>query len=35
MCISPATPALLFGGRPVSFDNLAGIGLIEIPERPI
>jgi len=32
MCISPATPAPLFGGRPVSFYNVAGIGLVEILE---
>lgn len=30
VCISPPTPALLFGGRPVSFYNVVGIGLIEI-----
>lgn len=30
ICISPPTPALLFGGRPVSFYNFRGIGLIEI-----
>lgn len=32
MCISNPTPALLFGGRLVSFYNVAGIGLIEILE---
>jgi len=32
MCISPATPAPLFGGRPVSFYNVVGMGLIEILE---
>ena len=32
LCISPATPAPLFGGRPVSFYNVRGIGLIEILE---
>jgi methylmalonyl-CoA/ethylmalonyl-CoA epimerase len=30
VCISPQTPAPLFGGRPVSFYNVVGIGLIEI-----
>ncbi len=32
MCISNSTPALLFGGRLVSFYNVAGIGLIEVLE---
>lgn len=32
ICISPANPAPLFSGRPVSFYNVAGIGLIEILE---
>jgi len=32
MCISPATPAPLFGGRPVSFYNVVGMGLVEILE---
>jgi hypothetical protein len=32
ICISPATPALLFGGRPVSFYNVTGMGLVEILE---
>jgi Glyoxalase/Bleomycin resistance protein/Dioxygenase superfamily len=32
ICISPPKPAPLFGGRPVSFYNLIGIGLIEILE---
>jgi hypothetical protein len=32
LCISPATPAPLFGGRPVSFYNVVGIGLVEILE---
>jgi catechol 2,3-dioxygenase-like lactoylglutathione lyase family enzyme len=32
LCISSPTPAPLFGGRPVSFYNVAGIGLIEILE---
>jgi hypothetical protein len=30
--LSPATPAPLFGGRPVSFYNVVGMGLIEILE---
>ena len=30
ICISPPTPAPLFGGRKVSFYNVIGIGLIEI-----
>jgi len=30
VCISPPTPAPLFGGRHVSFYNIVGIGLIEI-----
>lgn len=32
VCILPPTPALLFGGRNVSFYNVVGIGLIEIVE---
>ena len=32
ICISPATPAPLFGGRPVSFYNVVGLGLVEILE---
>ena len=32
VCISPPTPAPLFGGRPVSFYNVVGIGLIEVLE---
>jgi len=32
VCISPPTPAPLFGGRPVSFYNVVGIGLVEILE---
>jgi len=31
-CISKPTPAPLFGGRPVSFYNVIGIGLVEILE---
>lgn len=30
ICISPPTPAPLFDGRPVSFYNIVGIGLVEI-----
>jgi len=32
ICISPPKPAPLFGGRPVSFYNVVGMGLIEILE---
>jgi hypothetical protein len=32
LCISPVTPAPLFGGRPVSFYNVVGLGLVEILE---
>ena len=32
MCISPPLPAPLFGGRPVSFYNIVGLGLVEILE---
>ena len=32
VCVSPPKPALLFGGRPVSFYNVVGLGLIEILE---
>ena len=32
LCISPPTPAPLFGGRPVSFYNVVGMGLVEILE---
>jgi methylmalonyl-CoA/ethylmalonyl-CoA epimerase len=32
LCISPATPAPLFSGRPVSFYNVVGLGLVEILE---
>jgi methylmalonyl-CoA/ethylmalonyl-CoA epimerase len=31
-CVSPPKPAVLFGGRPVSFYYLAGYGLIELLE---
>ena len=30
VCISPPTPAPLFGDRKVSFYNIIGIGLVEI-----
>jgi methylmalonyl-CoA/ethylmalonyl-CoA epimerase len=30
ICVSPPKPAPLFGGRPVSFYNVIGIGLMEI-----
>ncbi len=29
-CVSPAQPAVLFGGRRVSFHIVAGVGLIEV-----
>jgi hypothetical protein len=32
ICISPAKAAPLFRGRPVSFHNIVGIGLVEILE---
>jgi len=32
LCISAPTPAPLFGGRPVSFYNVVGLGLVEILE---
>jgi methylmalonyl-CoA/ethylmalonyl-CoA epimerase len=32
VCISPPKPAPLFGGRPVSFYNVVGLGLVEILE---
>jgi hypothetical protein len=32
VCISPPKPAPLFGGRPVSFYNIVGMGLVEILE---
>jgi catechol 2,3-dioxygenase-like lactoylglutathione lyase family enzyme len=31
--VSPPTPAILFGGRHVSFFSLGGLGLIELLER--
>jgi hypothetical protein len=30
MLVSPPTPAILFGGREVSFHHVAGVGLIEM-----
>ena len=35
VCVSPPKSAPLFGGSPVSFYNLVGIGLIEILEQPL
>ena len=32
ICISPPKPAPLFGGDPVSFYNIVGVGLVEILE---
>jgi len=32
LCISSPTPAPLFGGRPVSFYNVVGLGLVEFLE---
>lgn len=32
VCISPPSPAPLFGGRKVSFYNVVGMGLVEIVE---
>jgi methylmalonyl-CoA/ethylmalonyl-CoA epimerase len=32
MCVAPPTPAVLFGGCPVSFYNIIGMGLCEIIE---
>jgi hypothetical protein len=32
VCVSPPQPALLFGGRHVSFYNVEGVGLVEILE---
>jgi methylmalonyl-CoA/ethylmalonyl-CoA epimerase len=34
VCVSPPKPAVLFGGEQVSFYQVAGVGLIEIIERP-
>lgn len=31
-CVTPPKPAALFGGRKVSFYNIAGMGLVEILE---
>jgi Glyoxalase/Bleomycin resistance protein/Dioxygenase superfamily len=30
VCVAPPRPAVLFGGREVSFYNIVGIGLVEI-----
>lgn len=35
VCMSPAKPALLFGGRFVSFFMIAGFGLIEVLGPPL
>jgi hypothetical protein len=35
VCVSKPTPAVLFGGRPVSFYSIPGFGLIEIIEGPM
>jgi methylmalonyl-CoA/ethylmalonyl-CoA epimerase len=32
VCISPPKPAILFGGKKVSFYNIPGMGLVEILE---
>jgi methylmalonyl-CoA/ethylmalonyl-CoA epimerase len=32
LCVAPPKPAVLFGGRPVSFYDVLGMGLIEIIE---
>jgi methylmalonyl-CoA/ethylmalonyl-CoA epimerase len=32
ICVSPRRPAVLFGGRKVSFYNVLGMGLVEIVE---
>jgi methylmalonyl-CoA/ethylmalonyl-CoA epimerase len=32
ICVSPPKPAILFGGRKVSFYNVLGVGLVEIIE---
>jgi len=34
LCVAPPTPAVLFGGCPVSFYNIVGMGLCEIIEDP-
>jgi methylmalonyl-CoA/ethylmalonyl-CoA epimerase len=34
ICLSEPRPALLFHGRPVSFYNIDGIGIVEIIEDP-
>jgi hypothetical protein len=34
ICVLPPTPAVLFGGRRVSFYNIVGMGLCEIIEDP-
>jgi Glyoxalase/Bleomycin resistance protein/Dioxygenase superfamily len=34
LCVAPPVPAVLFGGCPVSFYNVVGMGLCEIIEDP-
>jgi methylmalonyl-CoA/ethylmalonyl-CoA epimerase len=34
VCVVPPVPAVLFGGRPVSFYNIVGVGLCEVIEDP-
>ncbi|HWB47777.1 MAG TPA: VOC family protein [Stellaceae bacterium] len=34
VCMAPPTPAVLFGGCPVAFYNIVGMGLCEIIEDP-
>jgi hypothetical protein len=34
VCVAPPTPAVLFGGRRVSFYNIVGMGLCEIIDDP-
>ena len=34
VCVNPPTPAVLFGGCPVAFYNIVGMGLCEIIEDP-
>jgi hypothetical protein len=34
LCVAPPVPAVLFGGCPVSFYNIVGMGLCEIIEDP-
>jgi hypothetical protein len=34
ICVIPPVPAVLFGGRRVSFYNVVGVGLCEVIEDP-